>query len=510
MRTHIGVTLGLWFVCAASGAEAARKVLVVGAGDCREPTLTTSVKQFHDEARALLENQLFEPDVVLDAVRARPSRSLQDVQRQVESARTLLYGGEYERGLELVRNALIDLDKASPQVNPWPVMAQALLVQSQLLKNLERTKEMNEAYRQVLRIDPTFALDPDAYPPSTLQAFEAVRKEVTRARKATLVVQSTPPGASVFLDGKEVGKTPFRRALLPGSYRLWLMKDGRVSFPRRVDLSDLRRETELQVDMGFESSVSQQPPLCVWATDDDQARRLGGLMVADEVIVVRNTATPGNPPYITAVLYDASGRQLRNGGAGLEAVGNLAAFIVTGEPREGVHQGTAPPPSTPGGSPATRTKPDDSMPPVQPVTKAQLEPAREPGPKVPSPPPPLVGSSGSSTARIASYVVLGAGVAVALGGLVVYGTGAGDRDALASFTMGDGRLYPAGTSYYENAVALMPRIDANRNLAFTLLGAGTGVAVAGVLGLLLFPGQSTQVAVTPTEQGGALSVWGHF
>jgi hypothetical protein len=56
----------------------------------------------------------------------------------------------------------------------------------------------------------------------------------------------------------------------------------------------------------------------------------------------------------------------------------------------------------------------------------------------------------------------------------------------------------------------MPRIDANRNLAFTLLGAGTGVAVAGVLGLLLFPGQSTQVAVIPTEQGGALSVSGHF
>lgn len=508
MRSRIVVSLGLLLlVCVAARAEAARKVLVVGAGDCREPTLTTSVKQFHDEARALLKTQLFEPDVVLDAVRPRPSRSLQDVQRQVDSARTLLYGGENDRGLELVRQALLELDKASPQVNPWPVTTAALLVQSQLYKNLDRTKEMNEVYRRLLRVDPAFALDPDAYPPSTLQAFEAVRKEVARARKATLVVQSTPAGASVFVDGKELGKTPFKQELVPGTYRVWLMQDGRVSFPRRVEVKDLRHEKELQVDMGFESAVSQQPPLCVASKDDDEARKLGGLMVADEVIVVRNAASPGNPPYLTAVLYDASGKQTRNGGAGPEAIGNLATFIVTGEQGPGVREGTEPPPP-----PAVVTGPPPPKSPGPEPVKADPGPAptATPGPEPLPPPPPGVSASGPSGARIAGYTLLVAGLAAAVGGVIVYGTGAADRDALASLTLGDGRLYPPGTGNYENAVALMPKVDANRALAFTLLGAGAGVAVAGVLGLVLFPGHATQVAVFPTGQGGALSVSGQF
>ncbi|MEW6432719.1 MAG: PEGA domain-containing protein [Myxococcota bacterium] len=507
MRTLLVVTFGALLV--SGQALAARKVLVMGAGDCREPTLTTAVKEFHDEARPLLKAQLFEPEVVLDAVRPRPSRSLQDIQRLVDSARTLLYGGENERGLELVKQALTELDKASPQVNPWPVTVAALLVQSQLYKNLERTKEMNEAYRRVLRIDPAFTLDPDAYPPSTLQAFEAVRKEVTRARKAMLVVQSTPAGAAVFVDGKARGRTPLKLELIPGAYRLWLMQDGRVSFPHPVELADNKRDASLQIDMGFESAVSQQPPLCVSATDDDEARKLGPLMVADEVIIVRNIATTGNPPYITAVSYDATGRQQRNGGAPPGFIGRLATFILTGQDQPGVRPGTDLPPLAavappPGGNPETM----DGRPGAPPPEPGPVPP----GVKQPPPPPPLVGvePSSPSAARVVSYALIAAGVGGAIAGVVVYGTGAASRDRLAALSVSDGRLYPPGTPNYEEAVALMPKVDANRTVAFTLLGAGVGAAVAGGLGALLLPGEATQLAVVPTGQGGWVSVSGRF
>lgn len=506
MRTPVVVTLGALLV--SGQALAARKVLVVGAGDCREPTLTTAVKQFHDEARPLLKTQLFEPDVVLDATRARPSRSLQDIQRLVDSARTLLYGSQNDRGLELVKQALADLDRASPQVNPWPVTAAALLVQSQLYKNLERTKEMNEAYRRVLRIDPGFQLDPDAYPPSTLQAFEAVRKELARARKATLVVQSTSPGASVFVDGRELGQAPLKLELVPGRYRVWLMQDGRVSFPHTVELKDVRKETPLQVDMGFESAVSQQPPLCVSAADE-QALKLGGLMAADDVIVVRNAASAGNPPYVTAVLYDATGRQQRNGGAPPDVIGRLATFIVTGQEQAGVRKGTEPPPLAvvappPGVDPQPKAVGSDVMP-EQRTARPEVD-QHEPLP----PPPGGLEKSGPSSARVVSYALIAAGLGGAIAGAVVYGTGGADRGRLAALTVADGRLYPPGTPNYTEATALMPKVDANRTLAFTLIGAGAGVAVAGVLGALLLPGESTQVALVPTGQGGWLSVSGRF
>jgi hypothetical protein len=494
MSARLAVTLGCILAVASARAESAQKVMVIGAGDCREPSLITAVKQFHDDAAKRLQGQLFEPDVVLEAVRPRASKSLPDLQRQVDSARTLLYGGQNERGLELVTQALAELDKASPRVSPWPVTAAAFMVQSQLYKNLGRTKEMTEAYRRILRIEPAFTLDPDAYPPSTLQAFDAVRKELARARKSVLQVQSQPAGAAVFVDGREFGKTPAKVELAPGSYRVSLMTADGVSFPRRVDL---KKDAALQVDMAFEGAVSQQPPLCVAALEDDEARKLGAAISAEQVIVVRNASAPGNPPYITAVLYDASGQQVRNGGAGPDMVARLATFIVTGQEQVGVR---------PVGAEVAK-----AAEPV--VVAAGVEPATQPTPSPSQPSPaenPTSVTAGTSNVRIASYVLLGTGIAGAVAGIIVYGTGAADREKLASLTVGDGRLYPPGTPNYEEAVALMPKVDANRTLAFTLLGAGAGVAVAGVLGIVLFPGTQTHVALFPTSEGGALTLSGKF
>jgi hypothetical protein len=496
MRTFFALA-ALLVVCSAPGAWAAR-VLIVGAGDCREPVLTTGLKEFNDTARPQLKEGLFEPDEVLSIVRPRPARSVQDLQRQVDSARALLYGGQNERGLDVVKQAIAELELASPQANPWPVLSSALLVQSQLYKNLERTKEMNDAYRRVLRIDPGFMLDPDAYPPSTLQAFEATRKELTKAKKASLQVQSTPPGATIFVDGRELGKTPAKLALVPGFYRLTLLSGDGESFPRGVEV---KKDESIQVDMGFEGAVALQPPLCVAAPDDDEALKLGAAVSADQVIVVRNVAGPGNPPYITAVLYDATGRRERNGGAGPDHVKKLATFILTGKSSPEVRSGAAEPPSSPTPplepvqAPAEAVKPDE-----------RLAAAERPGDTTPA----VEQRTGPAPARIASYVALAAGVASVVVGIVVFAVGAADRGRLSALTLADGRLYPPGTPNWNEAMTLMPKVDASRTLAFTLLGAGVGVAAAGALGAWLLPGNATQVAVVPSGEGGAVTLSGRF
>ncbi|MEW5739958.1 MAG: PEGA domain-containing protein [Myxococcota bacterium] len=501
MRTLTTVQLGLLVACCATSALAAQRVLIVGAGDCREPVLTTALKEFNDTARPQLKGGLFEPEEVLAIVRPRPAKSVQDLQRQVDSARTLLYGGQNDRGLEVVKQAIGDLELASPQANPWPVLSAALLVQSQLFKNLERTKEMNEAYRRVLRIDPGFKLDPDAYPPSTLQAFEAVRKELAKAKKATLQVQSTPPGASVFIDGRELGKTPAKIPLAPGFYRLALRAGDRESFPRSVEV---KKEELVQVDMGFEGAVSLQPPLCVAAPDDDEALKLGAAVSADQVIVVRNTASAGNPPYISAVLYDSSGRRERNGGAGRDYASKLATFILTGKGDPQVFAGATEPPKV--AAAVVSGQGDNKSPASEQTPTEPVKPAEKPA----EPPGGVEAKAGPSGVRIASYLALAVGGATALVGIIVFGAGAADRDRLAALTTADGKLYPPTNPYYQEALTLMPKVDANRTLAFTLLGAGIGVAAAGALGVFLFPQSSAQVAFFPTTEGGAVALSGRF
>lgn len=490
-------------VVAATPAEA-KKSLIVGAGNCRDAVVLSAAKDFSDAARPTLGNDLFESDDVLVIVRPQPSRSIQEVQRQVDAAKTLLYGGQNERGLDLVQQALTELERASPQVKPWNVSVAAWLLQAQMLKNLDRMKESNEAFRRILRLDQTHKLDPDAYPPSTLQAFETVRKEVQKTKKAVLQVQS-PIASAVFVDGREVGRTPLRLEVVPGQYRVALMAGEAVSFPRKVNVV---KDEFLQIDMAFEGAISTQAPLCMTGTSDDAALKLASTVTAEQLIVVRNAALPGNPSYIRAVLYDvATGRQERDGGAPVAMLKNLTTFVITGRPQEGVDTGGKVRP------PEVAKAPEPLKPPE--VVKAPDAPKKDAPPDVkpaeaplPPPPPPLVVErKAQSTGRTISYVAMGAGVGAAVAGVVVFSAGSSDRERLVSLKETSGKY---ALSAEDEVKTLIPKVATNTTMSFTLIGVGAGAAVAGLVGFFVFPAEAPQVAVVPTRDGAAFSLSGSF
>ncbi len=482
MRAMLAVVvLGL-----GASALAERKTLVVGAGDCRDTVLLGSVRDFQELARGLLRAGLLEHDEVLNRVRPQPTRSLEDLQRQVETARSLLYNGQNERSLEVVRDALAGLERASPEVGPWPTTAAALMLLSQLEKNLEHPKDSTEAFRRILRVDPMYRADADAWPPSTVRAVDAVRKELQRSKRAVLeVTSSTGPGAQVFLDGREVGKTPLRLELPVGAYRLALMAQGEVSFPKVVNLV---RDEAVQVDLAFEGSLTAQVPLCLNG-DDSRALRLAMAVDADRLVVLRNAAQKGNPFYVNGLLYDVDrGERVRNAGIRPEQLRDLMMYLFTGKPdisRAG---------------PATE------------VSKAEpsLPATNSSGP--PPPPPPLVQSSGPSMSlgRILSFVAVGVGVAAGVGGGVVYALGDGARTDFAAAKRADGRLPDSSSPVFPTSVDLMTRVDLNQEVAFTLMGVGAGAIAAGLVGIVLYPASTSTVAVVPTRSGASLTLSGSF
>lgn len=454
---------------------AGSKTLVVGAGDCRDGVLLGSVRDFQEHAHGLLRSELFDHDEVLDQVRPQPTRSLEDLERQVQTARSLLYNAQNDRALELVRDALSGLERASPQVRPWPATASALMLSAQIYKNLDRPKESTDALRRIIRVDPAYQADPDAWPPSTVRALDAVRKELARGKRGLLQVTSVGvPGAAVFLDGREVGKTPLRLEVPAGTYRLALQSDEALSFPRVVTLG---REEAVQVDLAFEGSLTAQLPLCL-TSDDAGALKLATTVGASRLVVLRNTAPRGNPPYVSGVLYDVDrGERVRNAGIRPEQLRDLMMYLFTG-------------------------KPDISRLPPPP------EAAGEP------PPPPLVqvgAGAPMGAGRIASFAALGLGAGAGLAGVLVFVTGDADRVRL-EFVKEGGRLPNSGTSRvtFEESVDLMARIDANQAAALTLMGVGIGAAVAGVVGLVLFPAAPASFTVVPSPSGATVSMSGSF
>lgn len=468
------------------------KTVIIAGGDCADPSLISGAKDFRDTATKLLGAQLLEGEGVLDIVRPRPTRSIQDIERQVESARALFYGGQADRALELVERALAELERASPEARPWPVTQAALVLQALVHKNNDHPKEMNDAFRRIVRLDPAFKLDPDAHPPTAVAAVEALKKDLGRTRKASLQVRvDAGPAATVFIDGLAMGGTPLKLELVPGSYRVSLAAPGMVSFPHRVELP---RDSKLSVDLAFEGSLGLQAPLCLSGPDDGAAIKLAQLVAAESVIILRNTGKQGEPPFISGSLFQLStGQQERSGGVTPALVANLATFLITGKEQAGI----------------TVSGPKSAVPAPEPAKPAlSVEPP--PAPIVDARQPTFGAPVG--TGRIASFALLGVGAAALLSGALLYGGGEVDRGRLGGISdpMPLGKFPPYSKEAGQEALTLMVAVDTNRVVSFSLLGAGAGSLVAGVLGLLLFPSSTTSVAVSASPAGGAVQVSGQF
>jgi len=512
-----------------TAAGAARKTVVVAAGDCGDPGLLGAARDFQELARTQVGADLLEAETVLRAVRPQASRGVPELERQVEAARALLYSGENERGLDMVQDARAELERASPLARPGPVLVQALLLEAQMLKNLDRWREFADAHRKVLKVEPRYAIDADQFPPSTLQAFEGVRRELAKGRRGTLLVEVlSGPSASVFIDGREVGTTGRGYDLPQGTYRVELVVGDRVSFAHKVALG---RAERLQVDLDFEGSVAVRPPLC--AGDDRGAQRLASSIAAQRVVVLRDGAGRGNPPYWLGTLYEVrTTERVRNGGVRADQLRDLMTYLFTGKPelpeerplptKVVVEAPPAPEPEArePAAAEApperARRQPEPAT--VTPPARAEAPPPRSslPGALAAPPPAPAVVAATEaprpvSVARAISWTALGVGAALAATGVVLHatwGTTARDRlDFLRAHSAG-GRLPDPATApeAYAESLRVMSAVDTSTAVSLTLVGAGVGAAVGGLLGLVLFPPRTATVSLAPLVQGGLVAV----
>jgi hypothetical protein len=505
-----GLTLAAAVVLALPAAGTARRaeVAVAGAGDCRAPGLQAVVHALEHQVSRAPDVTLLDPETALRSLRPRTARTVPALERQVEAARALLFGGESERGLDLVRDAIAELERASPLARPGPVLDRALLLEAQMLRNLGRDRESAEALRRVLRLQPRLELDRDEFPPSTLQALEAVRRELARARRGTLRVEvpSGPP-AAVFLDGREVGRTGEVLDLQPGPYRVELALDERVSFVHRVTVG---RQERLEVDLGFEARVAERPPLC--AGDPAGATRLAGLLAAQRLLLVEAGAGPGE--WVVTLLEVRTGARVGQGAAQEADLPALAQRLLGPDPAaaappegaalaltEGAAPGPAasPPPAAPSPEAPALAGPDAPTALTLSLTPAATGPG--PGPEA-GPPPSVPG------ARLAAFTALGAGGALVASAVAVALAGGASRAALSGALLPSGRFPEPGSPGHAPALAALHDTDLNLAISLTLAGTGLGAAVAGVVGLLLFPSGGPSVRLGPAPGGGELSVEG--
>jgi tetratricopeptide (TPR) repeat protein len=488
-------------------AWAAPKTLVVGAGDCQAVDLVSGVGDFSTALRGRLKSDLYEPDVVLDIVRPRPTRTLDDVQRQVESARTLFYNGQNERALDLLKQALSELERAPVTGEPWKVMAQAHALKGVVLLGLGKKAEAQEALRAVLRVEPTLALSKDDFTPSVLSQFEALRKELSRVKKAQVQVQSTPAGAEVLVEGRVMGVTPLTLSLPPSTYRLMVRAQERASFLRVISVP---REGVVLIDLEAEGALATQAPLCLNAKDKQAeiaALKLANTVTADDLVLVRREGPRSTPGSFVAARYEIrTGSVVREGRVqaplrGKPAYPALADFILTGQGSSVIVTPDAP---------ASMVVVEKKNPSGGGVVVERLAEATPPETVTPPPFPAPEPKTTISGARVASFVLLGVGAAVAVTGAVLEGANLPRVAAYQALLDANGRLPDPSLPTHRQAIDLGLEVTRARTVNFALIGVGVGVLASGLVSFFVFPGTSTQVAVAPGPGGGAVFVSGAF
>ncbi|MCC6337039.1 MAG: PEGA domain-containing protein [Myxococcales bacterium] len=130
---------------------------------------------------------------------------------KLEQGQKLFASGDFE-------GALKALDAAAQESKDDATLEKVHLLRAQCFAARQDFVRAEEAFAQALEADPEASLDPARVDPTVVKMLDAVRNRLT----GSLVLESTPPGASVTVDGKDAGLTPQALPIAIGRHRLEL------------------------------------------------------------------------------------------------------------------------------------------------------------------------------------------------------------------------------------------------------------------------------------------------
>jgi hypothetical protein len=492
----------------------APRTAVIGMGDCRDAELVDSARSLSRNLAQQRGMSVVGEAELLEQIGRRPSKTMEELQRQVETAQEQFYQARYTRAIKHLDGALQEIARLPPGAKRWQLEVSARLLEGLIRARLQGDASVIEPFSRVLRLDSGYKLDTDYFGPSTIERFEKIRRQLARAPRAALDVTSHPAGADVFLDGRAVGKTPYRGNLPEGSYQLLVGKDGALSLQREVRVPV---GSAIHVDLQFEGTVHRHRTLCLAEAREDRARlknavKLASILDLDRLVLLRIERPSQGTNWISATLLNVSeGQKIREGGLQFEEYGvsdvglaELARFVATGE-----H------------TPRVILPPTDDQP-LSPTATARTPGASPPGIDLPATAVPLVVNTAATGAtawttpplqpfgRHSATFALGVGSAAAAATGVAFLVSASESHTRLQTLMANriiGSEAPAARD-------LIDEFALRRNLGFVGLGVGVGALTGGIVLYLLDhrppEQQSPRLLAAPTPDGFAMSLGGGF
>lgn len=402
----------------------------------------------------------------------QPGASLAELDLAFERARVAYLEGDYEGSVRSLRAVVDGLEELPDGPDAFARWTRAMLRLARSELNLGHEQEAAAAIERLVRAAPDVVVDRALYPASFANEVEKARHALKAAPTHSLVVRSSPPGATVYMDGRQVGSAPLALALPSGSYELSGSQGTLRAGPLFVQLGD--EPQEVLLDFTIPAAVRPRAGPGLALPDADRTRWIvaaGAHMRLDEVLAV-TLVEEGGAKHVVGSLFDVrrgmlvrEGRvRLSNGSVPVGGSRALAEFLITGKVRSGLVEIPGEP------RPATSLAVEA---PALGISEAPADLAR-------------LDTSGPPTrARTAGWVTLGTGVAaVALGIKGIIDVRQADKkyDEARNLRASDSLTNNLAISTYNRYVA---EGDAEkRNATIAWMGAGVSAVATGVLGYI--------------------------
>lgn len=150
--------------------------------------------------------------IVLDTFAMGPGRE------RLKEARLLYDRAQIEEAGPVVDEAITMLSRGMAVSTSTRELHEAMVLQGMTKLAMGGESEALTSFRRAATLGVERELDPVNYPPRVIELYNAARAEVAKKSPARVTVQ-TSVGATVFIDGKDLGASPTGEiALVPGEH----------------------------------------------------------------------------------------------------------------------------------------------------------------------------------------------------------------------------------------------------------------------------------------------------
>ncbi|TNF45430.1 PEGA domain-containing protein, partial [bacterium] len=165
------------------------------------------------------------------------------IQALLQSAWDSYYGFDFNGSLSDLQIIDTSLDALADLSLQADIFFETLVLKGMNSRALGR-KDYMIRFQEAAGIKPDARLPSEVFSPEIIEVFEKTRKRLQSGPRSTLTVSGHPAGSTVFIDGRETGKSPVTLDDIPaGPHFIGIEHEGYESFRKKAGLEDWKVST---------------------------------------------------------------------------------------------------------------------------------------------------------------------------------------------------------------------------------------------------------------------------